>query len=285
MRNKGFLAFLIVFLSLFLNGEYRSGVEEVFVAKIMKLGDEAIIVRNNGEAYLIEKGIGCISLWRYEGKKVLIHSPGLFLGIGSKLIIPELDQECRIWNSEYLGVWESATQIKGHLSSLKINPDDATAIEIVQSSLKILGFYSDTIDGILEEKTISAIKSFQEGKNITPSGKLDTQTYMALSTALYEKFPNDLIALKNAISLLELAKSKSSNSIKLPSIINQDSHWISSISDDGRVIILEDGSIWEVASIDRIYTRLWLRFENVIIYGNIMINVDNGEKVSVTRIR
>ncbi|MFN2397806.1 MAG: hypothetical protein ABR543_04070 [Gemmatimonadaceae bacterium] len=28
---------------------------------------KAIITRRNGESYLIEKGVGCLSLWRYEG--------------------------------------------------------------------------------------------------------------------------------------------------------------------------------------------------------------------------
>lgn len=30
---------------------------------------------------LIEKGVGCLSLWRYEGKIVLITSSGIFLGV------------------------------------------------------------------------------------------------------------------------------------------------------------------------------------------------------------
>ncbi len=62
--------------------------------------DRAIIVRRNGAIYSIEKGVGCLSLWRYEGKTVVIASPGLFLGVGSTLLIPELDQRCRIWSSE-----------------------------------------------------------------------------------------------------------------------------------------------------------------------------------------
>jgi hypothetical protein len=49
---------------------------------------------------LIEKGIGTLSFWHYEGKQILIYSPGLFCGIGSKVILPDVGQQARIWNAE-----------------------------------------------------------------------------------------------------------------------------------------------------------------------------------------
>ena len=41
-------------------------------------GDTAIVVRTNGERYRIEKGVGCPWLDFYEGKQVIISSPGFF---------------------------------------------------------------------------------------------------------------------------------------------------------------------------------------------------------------
>ena len=76
-------------------------VEEVYVLKAMD--DHAVIVRQNGEAYLIEKGIGCLSLGRLEGRAVSISSRGLFLGIGSRLTIPDRNQDCRIREHELIG--------------------------------------------------------------------------------------------------------------------------------------------------------------------------------------
>jgi hypothetical protein len=83
--------------------------EFVFVAKILSNDDHGIIVRSNGDAYQIEKGVGCLSFWRYEGKQALIVSPGMFLGVGSKLVLPDDSQECRIWDSKELGQWQPAT--------------------------------------------------------------------------------------------------------------------------------------------------------------------------------
>ena len=45
------------------------GVELVTVVKILSNDDHGIIVRSNGDAYQIEKGVGCLSFSRYEGRK------------------------------------------------------------------------------------------------------------------------------------------------------------------------------------------------------------------------
>jgi len=79
----------------------NAGTEAVLVKKAMD--DKAIVVRANGDMYLIEKGVGCLSLWRYEGKRVYVNSPGTFLGVAPALVLPEDSQECRIWSSESLG--------------------------------------------------------------------------------------------------------------------------------------------------------------------------------------
>src|ERR1700680_86778 len=42
-------------------------------------------------------------------------------------------------------------------------------------------------------------------------------------------------------------------------------HWIKSKADNGAIVILEDGSMWEINSLDRIDTALWLPIGNVTI--------------------
>jgi len=100
---------LFVILTFVLPTSAMTATEFVTVAKILSNDDFGIIVRSNGNAYQIEKGVGCISFWRYEGKKVLISSPGLFLGIGSELILPNDNQKCRIWDSKEIGEWHDSS--------------------------------------------------------------------------------------------------------------------------------------------------------------------------------
>jgi len=74
-----------------------ASTQSAYVEKVVD--DKAIISSSSGK-YLIEKGVGCVSLWRYEGKSIIIFSPGIFLGVGSKVLLPNENQECRIWGSE-----------------------------------------------------------------------------------------------------------------------------------------------------------------------------------------
>lgn len=60
---------------------------------------------------------------------------------------------------------------------------------------------------------------------------------------------------------------------------------IDSVSSDGEIIELLDGSVWE--SQDPATSALWLDTEDVLICNDdVMINKDeSGEKVDVTRLR
>ena len=64
-------------------------------------------------------------------------------------------------------------------------------------------------------------------------------------------------------------------------------HWIEKKTSDGSIIILEDGSTWEIDPIDRIDTALWLVTENIIVCEDdgVLINTDsNAEKVGAKQI-
>jgi hypothetical protein len=66
-------------------------------------------------------------------------------------------------------------------------------------------------------------------------------------------------------------------------------HWIKKNAERGKIIILEDNSMWEISSMDRIYTFLWLSFTNIRVilndqtignYKYLLINTDDGEKAA-----
>lgn len=65
-------------------------------------------------------------------------------------------------------------------------------------------------------------------------------------------------------------------------------HWIQENMDGGAIILLEDGSLWQIDPIDKIYAMLWLPISNVSIftssdgspgYEYLLVNVDDDEKV------
>jgi hypothetical protein len=100
------LAVFALVIGLIAPAHARGIVEEVYVAKTSTTDDRAVIVRRSGEVYRVEKGNGCFSLWRYQGSVVVIMSPQHFLGLGSKLVIPETNQNCSIWSVARGKPWE-----------------------------------------------------------------------------------------------------------------------------------------------------------------------------------
>jgi len=62
-------------------------------------------------------------------------------------------------------------------------------------------------------------------------------------------------------------------------------HWIDTVSDDGKIIKLEDGSIWEVDDVDTVTTSLWLPTTEIVECDDKLINTDDGESVSARRLK
>jgi hypothetical protein len=60
-------------------------------------------------------------------------------------------------------------------------------------------------------------------------------------------------------------------------------HWIDSVAGDGQIVKLEDGSLWRVDDVDTVTTMIWLPVSDVLVCGTKMINVDDDESVTVTR--
>ncbi len=58
-------------------------------------------------------------------------------------------------------------------------------------------------------------------------------------------------------------------------------HWIEAVEGDGKIIKLEDGSLWEVNDIDVVTTSIWLPISDVVVCNGKMINVDDGESAEV----
>ena len=62
-------------------------------------------------------------------------------------------------------------------------------------------------------------------------------------------------------------------------------HWVDSVSNDGQIVKLEDGSIWEVDAVDAIDSSLWLPITDIVACDDKLINTEDNETVSATRIR
>jgi hypothetical protein len=57
---------------------------------------------------------------------------------------------------------------------------------------------------------------------------------------------------------------------------------VQSKTDDGSIVTLEDGSVWQIDPLDQIDTTLWLPMTEITVVetgsGYLLINTDDGEK-------
>jgi|GEM_PF-2056902 len=61
-------------------------------------------------------------------------------------------------------------------------------------------------------------------------------------------------------------------------------HWINSVENGGKIIKLEDGSIWEVNDTDTADSSLWLPVSDITACDDKLINTDEHENVEAKRI-
>lgn len=68
-------------------------------------------------------------------------------------------------------------------------------------------------------------------------------------------------------------------------------HWISE-NHDGKVLELEDGSLWQISDYDQVDTALWLAMSDIDLtessnpyYPYKLINVDDNETAEARRLR
>jgi hypothetical protein len=97
------------------------------------------------------------------------------------------------------------------------------------------------------------------------------------------------------VQVLKVAKSSTSPSRQTPVPLAATAeyamvgsgHWIESVSSNGAIVTLEDGSMWEINSIDQIYTSIWLPITDITVlvsrspigpYQYVLVNKDDGEQ-------
>jgi len=78
-------------------------ISDFYVEDIVDSSDKIIVSDTLNQRYLVEYGIGCLSMWRYDNKFIHIDVSGVFLdGIGDTIYLFDSSDECRVWNVDNL---------------------------------------------------------------------------------------------------------------------------------------------------------------------------------------
>jgi uncharacterized protein len=62
-------------------------------------------------------------------------------------------------------------------------------------------------------------------------------------------------------------------------------HCVKSVSDDGGIVALEDGSVWRISDVDAVDTFTWLPTDDVIVCDGKLVNTDSSETVEASRLK
>ncbi len=183
-----------------------AGAEYVTLIKVLDNDDQGIIERRNGERWLIEKGVGALSFWHFEGKRIIIHSPGIFCGVGSKVMLPDVDQEARIWSAE---------QIEG-CGVAPAAPKPLTDAQITAAALGFLGYFDPKDANKEKNDLVLAMKAFQRAHSIEQTGKMSVDSQLTLAKVVSAKKPTTQQSLQLSGLLLDSAKRMMNPAQQLP---------------------------------------------------------------------
>jgi hypothetical protein len=61
-------------------------------------------------------------------------------------------------------------------------------------------------------------------------------------------------------------------------------HWVDAVLDDGHLVKLEDGSLWEIDAADQVETALWLPTSEITVCAGKLVNTDDNETAGAIQI-
>jgi hypothetical protein len=169
----------------------------------------------------------------------------------------------------------------------------------LQKALQIVGLDPGGTDGLLKPETTSAFDRYRISKGFEANSAGVHQALVALATDVATKRPSDPSALQVSIDILKDVTSDpaspapspsnpakaSRNAPKQESTHCEAGHWIKSVSGRGEIVVLEDGSVWQVSSIDRIDSTLWSSMDDIVACDGRLVNTDQGETVDAKRLK
>jgi len=162
-------------------------------------GNRGILVRADGTAWEVTKGVGCPLFETSEGTRVLVESNGAFLRPHySTLIFPD-GQRCDVHASRPLGPFENAPDVDDVIDQ-RLTEDERYTL--AQAALKALGYYTGVVSGV-DDTFDDALRGFKESTGLDIDTELDPATLILISRDLQVLYPDDAGHLGIALTLRE----------------------------------------------------------------------------------
>jgi hypothetical protein len=95
-KRRWFLAVTVCAVAA--SATFHAAAQQASMVTVEKVvgSDQALLRTNDSRTFLVEYGVGCLSLSLMEGRRVVVESTEVLFGIGGKIVIPKRSQACRI---------------------------------------------------------------------------------------------------------------------------------------------------------------------------------------------
>lgn len=157
------------------------------------------------------------------------------------------------------------------------------AVRDIQAGLKLLGYDPGPINGKATKKTNEAMAEFAKNNKL----RLDSssQSLLVLTLALRVLESGSSRKVQELSQRLQAVAGGIRNAQPAAPGGECTPSWIGSVGGNGEVVVLGDGSIYEVDLASQLHVALWLPATQVLVCGNRIINKLSGQTAKTTRIK
>jgi hypothetical protein len=256
----------------------RALIEEVLVTRAGI--DDVVVDRAGGGQLRLDLHQDCLALRGRVGWSLLLWSPDAAISTQSRLLLPELDLTCPIWQVDTL---EQAKPAKRPAPA----PEPVEGLRAMRQSLEWLGYdCGPPAQPGWTPEAGQAFLRFRESKRLeaSPQGLRRAVTALALdvmrgrqatgtSQRLARIISDQLDALVSCLSHPGGADSRCGPPT-----------WIRGIAEEGALVTLADGTHWQPAAELRALVARWQDGDEVVVCSGRLVNVRTGELARATRL-
>ena len=254
----------------------RGVVEQVLVSHAGT--DDAIVDLATGERLWLDLHQDCLVLRGRVGWSVLLWSPDPEVSTRSLLLLPESDTSCPIWQVDTLPPGKST-------KAAREEPTDG--LRAMRQSLELLGYDCGppARAGWIPE-TAQAFLRFRESKRLesSPQGLRRAVTSLALDVMRGRQATGTSQRLARIISdQLDALVSYLSRPGGVGARCGAPT-WLRSVTDEGALVTLADGTRWQPAAGQRVLVTHWQDGDELVGCSGRLVNTRTGEMARASRL-
>jgi hypothetical protein len=178
-------------------------------------------------------------------------------------------------SSDIYALWRLCEVFANHLT------DDQywfTLVTFWTLHLQELKYRPEAVD-IERPKFLTALTGIVSAQQPLLSAEMRRQWKLATGESIEVPIPSPQI-IANAsppLSVLPYPRPRRSSSC-------ESGHWVEKVMSDGKLLKLEDGSLWQVDDTDTVDSALWLPSTDIVVCDGKLINTEDNESVEARRI-